>query len=636
MDVSRALINRCKIIFSIALLIIPVTLFYLPLLQNLRTTVPGLDWYGTYAFPSFFRISVLQYHQFPLWAPHFGGGYPLIGHPYDISLNLLSVIILLFGAIGGTKITVFIIFLMSAASVFYLTRYILKYNLLGALFSSLTFAFSSWGGCVYLDANYEKLYIYFLPLILVFFIKTIKNRKFIFLTCLALSQLVLCGGAMLIPAILFLFLFACFHTIRIESGGRASFDFHYLRIFLFTMGITFLLCMVKILPMHSLFSHKDISPIHFAHEDNYAQVSRHIVEEERALNPHKLFEMLFNKDFYIVGTHGGLGDDHMQFNLGYLPVFFAIAAFALYWRKTFRYLALLVVFVLLSFGPYSRIDLFKWLWQLHPVVHSIWRLDEFFTFPILLILSVVAGRFFFLLDKSQSRALSALLILVAAFSLNNMFWPNRRFLYNQTLKDVPKKMVGILDAEERSSLVFQNNFYQVKIKDPLADPEHYQKDGYFYLQQNVGMVNWLYTNLAINSAVMPKFYVKPGDYKYVSSAPLELEFNPLYRGEVFFLDKNNYARIQYFSPNKIIVAVALQNAGTLVINQNYHSGWRAKGGSVFNHDGLLALNLDKTGIYKVRFTYVPLDFYFGMIISVVTLAFSCYYLLYRKNKLPIA
>ena len=627
MEVFKALSNRCKKLLATAFLIIPVTLFYLPLLRNLKTTVPALDWYGIYAFPSFFRLSVLQYHQFPLWAPHFGGGYPLIGHPYDISLNFLSVIVLFFGAIAGTKITVFFIFLMSAVSVFYLTRHILKYNFLGALFSSLTFAFSSWGGCVYLDSNYEKLYIYFLPLILVFFIKTIKNRKFIFLTCLALSQVVLCSGTMLIPVTLFIFLFACLHTMRVESWGRVNFDLRYLRIFLLAISITFLLCMVKILPMHNLLSRSDIKPMHFSQEHNYAQVSKHIIKEERALNLHKLFAMLFIKDSYIVGIHGVAGDDHLQFNLGYLPVILAILAFMLYWRKNFRYLILLIIFVLLSFGPYSKVDLFKWLWQLNPVVHNIWRLDEFFTFPILLIISVVAGSFFSLFDKSRSRILLALLMLAAIFSLNNMFWANRRFLYNQNLKEVPKKMVSVVDIEERDNPVFQKKFYQVKIKDPLADPEHYQKDGYFYLQQNVGMVNWLFTNLEINSAAIPKFYVKPGDYKYILSAPGKLEFNPIYRGEVFFLDENNHARIQYFSPNEIIVDVELKNLDTLIINQNYYPGWRADKGSLSNRNGLLALTLDKTGSYKVRLTYVPLDFYLGLIISIITLLFLCYYLL---------
>lgn len=626
----KTLSRRQKNISAIALLVILVTLFYLPLFQGLKTTVPGLDWYGTYAFPSFYRISVMQYHQFPLRSPYFGGGYPLIGHPYDISLNPLSIIVLLFGAIEGTKITVFLIFLTSAVSVFYLTRYILRYNIFGALFSSLTFAFSSWGACQYLQSNYEKLYIYVLPLALVLVIKSVDDKRFIFFTCLVLAVVVLCGGSIIVPAVLFLFLFACLNAADIEKWPRIKFDFRYLKVFLVAVSVTFLICMVKILPMRSLLSRPDIESVHFPYENDYSRVSRTIIEQERALNPAKLYKMLFDKDSYIVGTEWGAGDDFMQFHLGYVPVLLAALAFLLYWRKTFGYLLLLLIFTLLSFGPYSRPDLFKWLWNLDPVLHSIWRLDEFFTFPIFFVLSVVAGRSFLFFERTNRWIPLFFLILVVLFSLNNMFWPNRRFLHNE-LKDVPKKTVHFIGQQELHSLKFQKQFFQVKIKDPQADPEHYQKDGYFYLQQNVGMADWLFTNLKIHSAVIPRYIVQKGDYKYVSGAPEKLELNPFYKGEAFFLNSNNEARIDYFSPNEIRVAVTLNDPGTLFVNQNYHRSWHVDEGRVVESSGLLGVLLDKKGSYTVKLTYVPFDFYSGLIISVVSFLLSGYLLIFKSK-----
>lgn len=629
-SVCEILRRRGSEFFTILLIVILVSLFYFPLFQNINHSIPGLDWYEIYPFATFFRISVLKYYQFPLRSPYFGGGYPTIGHPYDISLNPLSIIVLLFGDIAGTKITVFLIFLMSTISVFYLTKYILQYNLLGSLFSSLTFAFSSWGSCQYLDANYAKLYIYFLPLALIFFIKSIKNNKFIFLTCLALSMVILCGGAIFFPVVLFLFLFACFDTVHIENGPRIEFNFQYLKIFSLTLFITFFLCMVKILPMHSLLSKGDIEFIHFPYEDSYSQVSKTIIEQERGLNPRKLYAMLFRKDYYIVGVDGVIGDDYFQFHLGYLPVFFAVFSFVFYWRKTFRYLLLLIIFILLSFGPYSRLDLFKWLWHLHPIIHSIWRLDEYFTFPIVFVLSVAAGRCFLLFEKGKRRIFLLFLIPAVLFSLNNMFWPNRRFLHNQVIKDAPRKMVSVIGVEERHNLTFQKQFYQVKIKDLLADPEHYQNDGYFYLLQNVGMVDWLFPNLGIKTGAIPKYFVDRGDYKYISNAPGKIEVNPLYRGEAFFLDKENKAQIQYFSPNKIQVTVEVKDKDRLIINQNYHESWRTNIGRLFDYNGLLSIAIDKTGSYTVKLTYVPLDFYLGLIISLISLMLSYYFLIYKK------
>lgn len=611
----KALLYPRKELFVIMLLVILITLFHFPLLQRIKTSVPSLDWYGIYAFPSFFRLSILEYRQFPLRAPHFVGGYPLIGHPYDQSLNPLSIIVLLFGAIAGTKIIVFLIFLISSLSVFYLTRYELRYNLLGSFFSSATFAFSSWGACQYLESNYEKLYIYLLPLILISFIKSVKNKKFIFLTSLLLSIIILSGGAILLPVILFIFLFACTNFVYITKWREVKLNSRYLTTFLVVVLLAFLLCMVKILPMLNLYSNEGMKFIHFAHEHDYSQVSKTIIEEKRALNPRRLYQMLFMKDSYIVGTEG---DDYLQIHLGYIPFLFAGLSFLFWWRKTLRYLLILIIFILLSFGPYSCVDLFKWLWHLNPLVHSIWRVDEFFTFPILLILSIVSGMLFVLYDQRKSRTFLLLLITVAIFSLNNMFWPNRRFFNNKV-------------TEEISNFTFQKQFYQVKINDPLADEEHYQKDGYFYLQQNVGMADWLFTNLKIKSTIIPKYLIKLGDYRYLSNAPGNLELNPFYKGEVFFLNQENDAQLRYFSPNEIHVDVKMKDAGTLIINQNYHAAWRTNAGSLLNHNGLLAISLDKTGSYIVRLTYVPFDFYLGMIISASSLLISYHLFIYKKT-----
>ena len=158
-----------------------------------------------------------------------------------------------------------------------------------------------------------------------------------------------------------------------------------------------------------------------------------------------------------------------------------------------------------------------------------------------------------------------------------------------------------------------------------------KKDGYFYLQQNVGMADWLFTNLKIKSTIIPKYLIKLGDYRYLSNAPGNLELNPFYKGEVFFLNQENDAQLRYFSPNEIHVDVKMKDAGTLIINQNYHAAWRTNAGSLLNHNGLLAISLDKTGSYIVRLTYVPFDFYLGMIISASSLLISYHLFIYKKT-----
>lgn len=97
-------------------------------------------------------------------------------------------------------------------------------------------------------------------------------------------------------------------------------------------------------------------------------------------------------------------------------------------------------------------------------------------------------------------------------------------------------------------------------------------------------------------------------------------------GELYFLNNPaNQAEFQYFSPNKLIVKVDLKVPDTLIINQNYNKYWRCAIMPI-NHNNFLAFKLDKIGLYPIELNYLPLSFYAGLGISLLTLAAILYYL----------
>jgi hypothetical protein len=632
-NILNAAPRRLSDSIAIALIAFLAILFYLPLFRDLSHGIPRVDWCGIYPYIDFFRISIIKYHQFPLRIPHFCGGYPFIGFPYDISLSPLMLIVLVLGAIEGTKITVFLIVLCGALSVFYLTRYLLDYNLAGSVFSSVVFLFGSWGPCQYLVSNYEKLYFYFLPLLVVLLIKSTQNKKFIFFASVILAIVVISAGSIIIPIAIFLFLFACLHAIRFEKTNKIKVNIRYLTAFVLIMLITLFISMAKILPMHQLLARKDIPFVHFSYENDYSKIAATLVTTGRDVDPKKLYDWLFRADSfrfvkaghfpsqYDYSTMGSFTvtpdrDDYIQMYFGYIPVLLAALGCFFYWKKVWRYLILLLISIMISFGPHSPVDLFKWLWHLHPYVHSIWRLDEYFTFQIFFLIAVISGRFFSFYLGERKKFLW-LLIPVAIFSLNNMFWPNQRFLENR------------IHLRDRSEFSFQKDFFHVKIKNYVGWPEPYQVDQYYYLQSNIGLIDWLFGNLAIKTNVVPKYLVKEGDSRYLPAELNKLEANPAYRGEVFFQNEANQVQLQYFSPNKIRVRVHLQGADTLMINQNYHPSWRTNAGKLSNRGGLLAVVLDKPGDYMIQLTYVPLEFYRGFVISILSLLLAYYFMVYK-------
>lgn len=603
--------------FAIILILSIVFIFYLPLLKDLNLAFANIDWYEKYCLMASFRNSVLEYHQFPLRSPYINGGYPTIGHPYDESFNPFSIITLIFGEIIGLRIIIFLIFIISSLGMFYLTRYALRYNLFGSFFSTATFMLSNWGACQIAEGNYEKLYFYFLPWLLAFFIKSKKSRKFTILSSLVLSIIII-KGVILISVLVFLFLFVCLHTIG-RDGPRIRIDFSYLVIFLIVICLAFALCAPKILPTLQLFHHK-LSFIHFPFEHSYSDISRHAaVTTGQALNLTRLYETLLSKDGYIVD-----GDDFFHMYLGYIPILLFLISSFIYWKKTFRLLVLLVIITIISFGSNSPIDLFKLLWHLHPFVHYVWKLDTAFGIHIFFLICLIAGSAFLLLDKARKhkRLYTYLAFIIIFISINNMFWSNRRFLPGQFSQKIPE-----FSYQEVPPLNFQKSFFQVQNRDHWK-----RKDDYFYLVQNVGVVNY-HQNILIEvgSHAIPEYIVDEGDYRYIADPKGKLELNPLYRGEAFFLDDENQARMQYFSPNRIRIEIAVKNPGKLIINQNYHEAWRSNLGKLASYEGLLSLDLKERGAYQVILSYVPLDYYIGLIISLTSMACILLFLNFQRR-----
>jgi hypothetical protein len=74
-----------------------------------------------------------------------------------------------------------------------------------------------------------------------------------------------------------------------------------------------------------------------------------------------------------------------------------------------------------------------------------------------------------------------------------------------------------------------------------------------------------------------------------------------------------------WSPNRIVVDVALKAPSRLLINQNWHPGWRASVGTVVSEDGLLAVDLP-AGDHTVTVAFRPMSAFAGGIVTLLSLA----------------
>lgn len=606
-----------KDILAVFLIISIVVFSSLPLFRNIHNINLDWDFQQAISFARFNQQSILEHHQLPLRAPYFGGGYPLVATPHGGFLNPLTfIIVFVFGEVIGLKINNFLPFLIGALGMYYLTRYILKYNRLGALFSSLTFC---------LGSNLYKVFMLrgilfhisycFLPISLAFFIKSKEDKRYLFFTAFILTFFLLSGGGgglqfATIP--LFLFLFACLEFKRI-----------YIRDFLIIILLTFLLGSVKIIPILELLQKSRYSVDFYKLFGEPLLTNSALLERMRSLYKLLLTHQNSPLDITIKGYFP------LKLYLGYIPVLLFILASLFYWKKQIRFTILFIIFTLLAFATNTPLDLFRLLHKL-PIFNAMYKPAKYFVPIVTFIITLGTGRFFLILERFKKRKiLTSFFLLLLVITVLDLYWTNR-----------PRQDIY---PEKVPQYKRQESFFQVKnlMPNDRLSPQGLAKiptqhsweltrpTQYELLLQNIGKIN-AYTNIHLGEYTTPKYYIEWNGVESLDPKNYTWHLNRDYKGEIYFLhNSSNKAEFQYFSPNKLIAKVSVLEPGTLIINQNYDKSWRSDLVKPSSHNGLLAVNLNKRGEYLVKFNYVPISFYAGLGVSLITLIFSIYYLIKR-------
>ncbi len=120
---------------------------------------------------------MLEYHEFPLRAFWFGGGYPTIGDPEDPTFNPLTIITLIFGSVMGFKIIPFIAILIGGISTYFFVKYILNYTGWGAFFTGIMFGLNLFVSLRIQDGNPNEVYSAFLPLCMLLIGLACRGKK---------------------------------------------------------------------------------------------------------------------------------------------------------------------------------------------------------------------------------------------------------------------------------------------------------------------------------------------------------------------------------------------------------------------------------------------------------------------------
>ena len=629
--------SKKKHIFVIGLIIFLCFLFCLPLILPLNKVVVEESYLEFCSYLDVNLIHFVKDHKIPFWSFHFGGGYPFIKHPDNISLSpLFYLLILPFGSGVGLKLLLFLSYAVGAAGFYLFVNRILRYNLITSGITTMIFIFNSFIPFQLNTGNIKNQGWLYLPLITYILFLSKKKQKCIFY-CACLMVFVLLNGLSLYFAVMLLFLFILIVLDGFSRPGNRLFNEKSLLInFFFILLITLFLGAIKIFPI------VDLLKLDMRGFDQYFYAAANSMTFE------KMILAFFSRGPYAVGNEtvmgsNGLGMGSVMYFGSIMGGLFILSCVFCF-KKIWKYLLVILIFICLSMAKNSPWDIFYILWHL-PFFHSMHQPARYFSFPVIFMVPIIIGALFSSkVFVNFSKGLKFVVYLIAIIGIIDMFDANTKYykfcgLYQESIP----KMEG------------ENKFFNVQksrqsIEDiPFCDVNKqwvgkYADEldvgiQYYLIRQNIGLVDWS-GKINLRYAAVPKYKVLIGygdywkDFKKDLSINNGIIKNEDYRGECFFVgDSENKVNNLEWKTNEIIIDVEQRFSGKLIVNQNYDKEWKSNVGKIYNANGRLGVILNKPENKKIRLYYCPKSFYLGLIISIVSIIL-CLRVFFKKKIWP--
>ncbi len=149
--------------------------FYFPII-NSGDNLGIADWDQNLAWTESTRVTLLEYHQFPVWNPYKCGGVVQFGNPQVAVISIQTVFALIFGTLKGIKLSIFFHGTLGLIG-FYLLAKQYKLSKLGSLLAAIIFSFSGITGSFLSTGMVVFTPFAYSPFILLFFNKSLQNWK---------------------------------------------------------------------------------------------------------------------------------------------------------------------------------------------------------------------------------------------------------------------------------------------------------------------------------------------------------------------------------------------------------------------------------------------------------------------------
>lgn len=571
------------IFFSVAII------YASPFLSNINNW-GQMDWDQFTFWNAVPRETILTYHQFPLWNPYSNGGNVSLAHPHSSFLSPFYLLVLFFGPIVGIKLQTILFLAFGMLGMFYLLKY-LGLKDVPAYIASFIFMLSSVFPLHLAEGHVEWLGMALVPWMFLSYLKSVEKKRYLYMGILFLTLMIL-GGNVYISAMIALLL-ALYSLIMLWWEKRIVWAKNIAIIFLGA----FLISSIKLLPMLEFLS--DCPRRIDSSENNCPLLFSTILLDRDQGSLYSLSK--WNSPDKKMRIKNVLEIDYGWHEygayVGIIPILLFAAGVLLNFKRHWPLFLIGVIFLMLSLGRGSPVDLWKILHSF-PIYNSL-HVPSRFILVFIFIFSVFVGlglsRFQEMLCSQQKKWI-ALILAVGLFMLYDLCSVNGAIL---------KHAFIIKPDNIRKNTEFRQRYAAVNFYPGLSRSS-------------------LYPAFLSNSGTLDAYEVISVNKGKVLAAD-----NPDYRGEAYLVNRSGGCEVTAFSPNKISLSVNVNAPDILALNQNYYKGWRAKGvkdNSIKPFNGLIAAQVDSS-VKKVVFYYLPNSFIIGSIISCISLSLTALFLI---------
>lgn len=572
---SEALLVACAgIVFGLA--------FSLPVLVRLSSVATYHDWDLHSELHSVSVYTVTHFHQFPFWNPYECGGIPMLANPHSRILTPFFLLSLLSGPWVGLHLEIMLHLAAAWIGGYVLARVQGMGPAAGVVCGSV-FAGSSWFPLHIAVGHTPFMSFAYLPWIAAsIWLGIARHRLFPAVIAGSLVALTLGeGGVYAIPQAFLLAFSLCLFLLLFQ---RNFWPISVCAVFtLFALGFA----AIKLIPTHELLQ----------------QYSRPWPDPGNAASLRLLLQIFFSRDQYNDRQLVGLAWGFWEYGayVGPLAAALAVVGITTSTRRMIPWLAVGLLFLGLAIGNGG--SYYPWV-LLHKLpLFSSERAPSRVVIPVTLTIGVCAGAGAgFIESRFKWRGAVVLYLLIAA--MIGDFWlvgvPNLAYSFRIDRPAAPWALSG-----------------RYLGRGPVTDMPQFRQ----------------FRNLA-NYSMLGMGVANEGSidcYEYTTIVSPARGFGqPGYHGEQYLLNPGEVKLIRW-TPDKLSYVVDTPTSNTLVVNQNFDTGWHLRDGIgwIVPIDGLLAVAMPP-GKQTIALVYRPTSFFVGSAITVFT--FLMAFWVWRRDK----